>query len=257
MPSAGQLLQSERVKQQRTVIDIAEATRINARYIEALERDDVEQLPGVFFYKAFIRQYAKALELNEAETERVLRASVSVNEPDPVPLFQPALRECGNRRAGALDTTDRCCCRFARRCDCSRCRIVFGLAEVSARGRSATGRSCPNEPDNSTQSRPCSLLLSRPQEPAASSPAPENSQPANASAGTPATVTPDAGTPPPSGTSPVSTPANSRTAAARVERDLGRTGCNRAYLGSTIEQRKNGVYRNFGPEYTPSVSSCR
>ena len=59
---------------------VAEATRINARYIEALERDDVEQLPGVFFYKAFIRQYAKALELNEAETERILRASVSVNE---------------------------------------------------------------------------------------------------------------------------------------------------------------------------------
>jgi len=90
MPSAGQQLQSERLKRNRTEAEVADLTRISSRYIEALERDDIGQLPGAFFYKAFIRQYAKALNLDDAETERIVRAGVSVEEVDPVPAFNQA-----------------------------------------------------------------------------------------------------------------------------------------------------------------------
>lgn len=87
MMSAGQLLQSERLKRNRSVADISTQTCISGRYIDALERDDLKQLPGDFFYKAFLRQYAKALDLDAATTDRILAAAVPTEDTDPVPVL--------------------------------------------------------------------------------------------------------------------------------------------------------------------------
>jgi cytoskeletal protein RodZ len=39
--------------------EIAEATKINLRYLDALERDDFRHLPGGVFNKGFVRAYAQ------------------------------------------------------------------------------------------------------------------------------------------------------------------------------------------------------
>ena len=39
--------------------EISEATKINLRYLDALERDDFKHLPGGVFNKGFVRAYAQ------------------------------------------------------------------------------------------------------------------------------------------------------------------------------------------------------
>ncbi|MBC7924387.1 MAG: helix-turn-helix domain-containing protein [Bryobacteraceae bacterium] len=90
MQSAGQLLQSERLKRNKSLADIASETRISSRYLDAIERDDTSQLPGDFFYKAFLRQYASTLELDRATTDRIVASAVPTEEVDPVPAFNEA-----------------------------------------------------------------------------------------------------------------------------------------------------------------------
>jgi cytoskeletal protein RodZ len=63
MTSIGNTLRRERLNQGRSLGEIAEQTKINSRYLEAIEADRLEGLPGTFFYKSFVRQYAVALGL--------------------------------------------------------------------------------------------------------------------------------------------------------------------------------------------------
>lgn len=87
MPSAGELLRSERLQRKRSLSDIATETRISTRYLEAIEADDTKILPGDFFYRSFIRQYAHALDLDESTTKRILDAVEPAPEIDPLPTF--------------------------------------------------------------------------------------------------------------------------------------------------------------------------
>jgi len=61
MTSIGEILRQERLKQARSLGEIAEETKIGQRYLEAIETDKLDWLPGTFFYKNFVRQYAIAL----------------------------------------------------------------------------------------------------------------------------------------------------------------------------------------------------
>src|SRR5438045_2345795 len=47
--------------------DISEQTRISIRYLEAIESDDYERLPGGIFNRSFIRAYAKFIGYDEHE----------------------------------------------------------------------------------------------------------------------------------------------------------------------------------------------
>ena len=46
---------------------IAEATKIGLRYLEAIEHGQFAKLPGGIYNISYIRQYAQAIEVNEAE----------------------------------------------------------------------------------------------------------------------------------------------------------------------------------------------
>lgn len=87
MATAGELLQSERTRKGVSLPELASITRINVRYLQALEADDVGQLPGPFFYKSFIRQYARALDLDAERTSAILAAATPIEQPDPVPVL--------------------------------------------------------------------------------------------------------------------------------------------------------------------------
>ena len=61
MASVGERLKLERERQSRTIEDLAEATHIDRKYLEALERGEVDALPGRAFGKLYIRAYADLL----------------------------------------------------------------------------------------------------------------------------------------------------------------------------------------------------
>lgn len=59
MPSFGETLRRERELRQISLREISESTKINLRYLDALERDDFRHLPGGVFNKGFVRAYAQ------------------------------------------------------------------------------------------------------------------------------------------------------------------------------------------------------
>lgn len=67
MASFGETLRRERELRRITLREVSEATKINIRYLEALERNEFTYLPGGAFTKAFIRAYAKYVGVDEAE----------------------------------------------------------------------------------------------------------------------------------------------------------------------------------------------
>ena len=66
MEKLGQILRREREKRGLTIDALARQTRINALYFHAIEEGDRKSLPGGFFYRSFLRQYARLLELPES-----------------------------------------------------------------------------------------------------------------------------------------------------------------------------------------------
>jgi cytoskeleton protein RodZ len=84
------------MKRSKNLTEIAAETRISRRYLEAIEADNVSELPGDFFYKAFIRQYARVLELDERTTHQIVGAAVTIPEPDPVPALNLVYEKAQN-----------------------------------------------------------------------------------------------------------------------------------------------------------------
>jgi cytoskeleton protein RodZ len=85
MASVGELLKRERERQGLRLTEIAEQTRIKQRYLEALERDDFDSLPGRFFARSFTTQYAERLGVNGAELHDALERQVAPPQPIPAP----------------------------------------------------------------------------------------------------------------------------------------------------------------------------
>lgn len=87
MTSIGETLRRERLGRGLDLNQVSRDTRITVRFLESIEADRFDKLPGGVFTKSFVRQYARALGLDEeeiaAELQRVLGAQ---EEPAPAPL---------------------------------------------------------------------------------------------------------------------------------------------------------------------------
>jgi transcriptional regulator with XRE-family HTH domain len=81
MATLGQRLREEREKRGLSIDELAAQTRINPQYFLAIENDDLSGLPGGFFYRSFVRQYARLLDLPaetyQAEVDRSLESEAS------------------------------------------------------------------------------------------------------------------------------------------------------------------------------------
>ncbi|AFT81387.1 helix-turn-helix domain-containing protein [Leuconostoc carnosum] len=60
----GEQLKAARLNQNLTLDDIQATTKIQVRYLDAIENNNLSILPGDFYVRAFIRQYALAVGLN-------------------------------------------------------------------------------------------------------------------------------------------------------------------------------------------------
>lgn len=77
----GELLRSARARRGLALQQVSNETKIPLRYLEALEQDRLEALPGGFYRRAHIRAYAQAVQLDPgllAQLERDLKASVPI-----------------------------------------------------------------------------------------------------------------------------------------------------------------------------------
>lgn len=57
---------------------IAEATKINIRSLKAIEGGDFKKLPGGIYTTSYIRQYAKAIDFDEAELLAFYRRKMGI-----------------------------------------------------------------------------------------------------------------------------------------------------------------------------------
>jgi cytoskeletal protein RodZ len=64
MSSFGEMLRQERELRGVSLREIADATKISVRFLDALEQDRLDVLPGGLFKRAFVRQYANYLGLD-------------------------------------------------------------------------------------------------------------------------------------------------------------------------------------------------
>ncbi len=54
---------------------IADSTKISLRFLEAIERGDFSQLPGGIYDRSYIRQYARAIDIEESRLLAYYEAS--------------------------------------------------------------------------------------------------------------------------------------------------------------------------------------
>jgi cytoskeleton protein RodZ len=112
MSSFGETLKRERELRQISLREIAEATKINLRYLDALERDDFRHLPGGVFNKGFVRAYAEFIGIDpeamvtaylEEDGRQQARAARVVGEAPPVePVESPDRSRAGRLWFAAL-----------------------------------------------------------------------------------------------------------------------------------------------------------
>lgn len=94
MSSFGDTLKRERELRQISLREISEATKINLRYLDALERNDFRHLPGGVFNKGFVRAYAQFIGidpeamatayLQEEQRQQARAQRAGAVEPPPV-----------------------------------------------------------------------------------------------------------------------------------------------------------------------------
>ena len=78
----GARLRAAREAQQISLREIAGTTKISVSALEALEQNDVAQLPGGIFTRAFVRSYAAEVGLDPEQTMRDFVAQVPAEEVD-------------------------------------------------------------------------------------------------------------------------------------------------------------------------------
>ena len=104
MASLGQDLKRERELRGISLREIADSTRINLRFLQAIEEDRLDALPGAFFVRAILRSYAKCIGIDEHQVlnkyqeiyafEEQLQYGESAKRPASRPgrVLRPSLR---------------------------------------------------------------------------------------------------------------------------------------------------------------------
>jgi cytoskeleton protein RodZ len=91
MSSVGETLRRERLRTGLDLEKISQETKISVRMLGLIEADQFEKLPGGVFARSFVRQYARAVDLDEEELIGELETMLAP-PADPLPAMQEANR---------------------------------------------------------------------------------------------------------------------------------------------------------------------
>lgn len=93
MQSIGQKLRTTRLSRGLDLAELAVMTKINRQFLEEIEADNRHKLPGGFFYKSWVAQYAAALGLDSkalsAEVDHLLTGDAPPALPGQESLLLP------------------------------------------------------------------------------------------------------------------------------------------------------------------------
>jgi cytoskeleton protein RodZ len=86
--SIGRIFRSERLRRGKALDVIAAETKISRAILEAIENDHFDSLPGGAYRRGFVRQYARALGLDEEDVVAAYRREY-LELPVPLPPVPP------------------------------------------------------------------------------------------------------------------------------------------------------------------------
>jgi cytoskeleton protein RodZ len=103
MGAFGDKLKREREMRRITLDEISESTKIPRRYLEALERENFDSLPGGVFNKVFVKAYARFLGLDEEQSVADYVAVAKEEQPPedqfPLEIHEKPDRELNPRKS--------------------------------------------------------------------------------------------------------------------------------------------------------------
>jgi cytoskeleton protein RodZ len=103
MGAFGDKLKREREMRRITLDEISESTKIPRRYLESLERENFESLPGGVFNKGFVKAYARFLGLDEeqavADYVAVAKEESAPEDQFPLEIHEKPDRELNPRKS--------------------------------------------------------------------------------------------------------------------------------------------------------------
>ena len=88
MNSVGDALRIGRLRRGLKLEEVAAETKVSRHFLEAMENDQFDRLPGNFFALSFLRQYAHTLRLDEDELIRSFQQEFAM-APEPLPAPPP------------------------------------------------------------------------------------------------------------------------------------------------------------------------
>jgi len=90
MTPVGENLRRERLKRNLELEEISRELKISMRFLQAIENDQYDKLPGGVFAKSFARQYARLLGLDEEDIAGQVQQVVGpVEVPQPAEISKP------------------------------------------------------------------------------------------------------------------------------------------------------------------------
>ncbi|MQS51888.1 helix-turn-helix domain-containing protein [Companilactobacillus mishanensis] len=81
MDEIGQKLRNARIKKGYTIDDLQNVTKIQKRYLIAIEEGQFDHLPGDFYVRAFIKQYSDAVGIPSDELLEEYKAEIPDSQP--------------------------------------------------------------------------------------------------------------------------------------------------------------------------------
>jgi cytoskeleton protein RodZ len=100
MASFGEELRRERELREITLREVSHATKINIRYLEAMERNDFAYLPGGLFNRGFVRAYCQHIGIDADSMVNAYLLEVRSQDGGDE-TSRGLLRGQGSRRAAA------------------------------------------------------------------------------------------------------------------------------------------------------------
>lgn len=82
----GEILRTERESKGLSLADIEEKTKIRAKYLQALEEENYDEIPGEAYCMGFLRNYARFLEIDPDPLLYQYRSQAKKADQSPSPL---------------------------------------------------------------------------------------------------------------------------------------------------------------------------
>lgn len=105
MATLGQQLKQAREERGITILQIADATRLGTRFLEALEADDYKILPGGVFNRAFVRKFAHQVGMDEDQAVKLYDQQLADSGGEAVKTSYLGLSDEVEARASSSNNT--------------------------------------------------------------------------------------------------------------------------------------------------------